>query len=122
MEPGVGWGRGDLVEVVVEVFFDFLIQGYGRCLVFDDVLVVLDDVLEEFVVGFAPEGYGDAVGSVLVVIGHAVFVLVEAGLGPVTHLVDEDPVVDADFELAVRVFQGGIGAGEAIEGGLVLAG
>ena len=122
LEPGIGGGVGDLVVVDVEVLFDHLALRYGRCLVFLDVFKVLDDVFEKFLVGLLPEGHGDAVGSVLVVVGHAVFVLVEAGLGPVAHLVDEDPVVYAGFELAVGVFEGGVGAGEPIESGFFLGG
>ena len=122
LEPGVGGGVGDLVVVDVEVLFDVLALRYGGSLVVLDVFKVLDDVLEKFLVGFVPEGHSDAIGSVLVVVGHAVFVLVEACLGPVAHLVDEDPVVDSGFELAMGVFEGGVGAGEAIESGFFLGG
>ncbi len=83
---------------------------------------MLEDVVEEFVVGFTPVGDGYAVGAVFEVVGHAVFVLVEADLGPVAELVDEDPVMDAGFELAALVFAGGVGAGDAVEGGLLLRG
>jgi hypothetical protein len=122
LEPGIGGSGGELLVVDVEVFFDVLILGQGSGFVFLDVLEVLEDVGEEFVVGFVPVGEGDAVGSVFEVVGHAVVVLVEADLGPVTELVDEDPVVDAGFELAALVFEGGVGSGDAVEGGLLLRG
>ena len=122
LEPGVRGGGGELVVVGVEVFFDVLSLRKGSGLEFLDVLEVLEDVVEELVVGLAPVGEGDAVGAVFEVVGHAVFVLVEADLGPVAELVDEDPVVNAGFELATLVFAGGVGAGDAVEGGLLLGG